>query len=250
MVFDKEYSSIYDTMYAGKDYAGECDYLEKLFKSAGVKPRTILDLGCGTGSHAVPLAKRGYRVTGVDLSPGMLAAARRKAGEAGASVEFRRGDISRMRPVGRFDAVICMFAVMGYQLENERVAAACRLARRSLKPGGIFVFDCWYGSGVLTCPPGKRRREVPGGPGERIIRYTTPQLDALSHTVRVHFRVRRVARGRSSEHEELHVTRFFFPQEIKYYLSQAGFKKIDIYPFMETGRKISPSDWNMAVAAR
>ncbi|MDA8245007.1 MAG: class I SAM-dependent methyltransferase [Elusimicrobia bacterium] len=250
MVFDKEYSSVYDTMYADKDYAGECAYLEKLFKKYGLKPKSLLDLGCGTGSHAVPLAKKGYAVTGVDRSPGMLAAAARKARATGVKLRFIQGDLTKLASPGKFDAVICMFAVMGYQLTNDDLAAVCRLAKESLAPGGVFIFDCWYGPGVLACPPATKIKEVTGDRGERIIRYTTPELDAFKQTVKVNFRVWRVRKDRVSENRESHEMRFFFPQEIAYFLKEAGFRKVDIYPFLETGRKITPADWNMTVAAR
>lgn len=249
MVFEKEYSSVYDSMYADKDYAGECAYLQKLFKKAGLKPATILDLGCGTGSHAVPLAKKGYKVTGVDRSPGMLAEAARKAREAGVTARFIEGDLTKLRSPGRFDAVICMFAVMGYQLSNGDLAAVCRLARESLAPGGVFVFDCWYGPAVLTCPPVTKIKEVPAARGEKIIRYTTPELNAFKQTVKVNFRVWRVKKNMVSENSETHEMRFFFPQEIKYFLEAAGFAKVEIYPFLETGRRITSSDWNMTVVA-
>jgi len=73
MPFQKEYAEAYDFLYQDKNYSSECDLIEEIFrKFAPGKIRTILDLGCGTGSHAIPLAQRGYRVTGVDLAENML----------------------------------------------------------------------------------------------------------------------------------------------------------------------------------
>lgn len=68
----------------------------------------ILDVGCGTGRHAVGLARKGYRVTGIDLSSGMLAEAHRVAEEAGVKVELLHVDASKYKPRKRFDAALCL----------------------------------------------------------------------------------------------------------------------------------------------
>lgn len=81
----KDYASAYDTLYQEKDYARECDFLEQIFRrydSALVQ--NILDLGCGTGGHAIPLVERSYHVTAIDRSPEMIAFARRKGESANA----------------------------------------------------------------------------------------------------------------------------------------------------------------------
>src|SRR5207249_3136680 len=61
------------------NYEGDVDYLQDVFRRYKAKPRTILDLGCGTGNHSVPLARRGYRVSGIDRSASMIAQAKKKA---------------------------------------------------------------------------------------------------------------------------------------------------------------------------
>ena len=79
-VFNTLYASQYDSMYLGKSYLAECDLIDEAVKRfAGRRPLTLLDVGCGTGGHAFELSKRGYQVTGVDLSAEMLAAAQLKA---------------------------------------------------------------------------------------------------------------------------------------------------------------------------
>jgi len=142
--------SITISLYKDKDYEAECDFLEQIFSRCAKYPiRTILDLGCGTGGHALPLARRGYEVTGVDLSEHMLERARQKAAEAGLAISFHQGDIRILDLGCTFDVVVAMFAVISYQTSNEDLAAAFRSARRHLKPGGLFVFDCWFGPAVL-----------------------------------------------------------------------------------------------------
>ena len=73
-LFGAAYASAYDQLYVEKNYASECDMIEALLELGGVRRKKgkLLDLGCGTGNHAIPLARRGYEVTGVDLSEDML----------------------------------------------------------------------------------------------------------------------------------------------------------------------------------
>ena len=88
--FGADYASAYDSMYADKDYERECDVIEEAFRRfANGFVRSVLDLGAGTGNHALPLAGRGYEVAGVDLSGEMVEIARGKARDAGVDVARR-----------------------------------------------------------------------------------------------------------------------------------------------------------------
>jgi predicted TPR repeat methyltransferase len=90
-VFGQVYANQYDFLYSDKDYEGECDLLEEISRRYGDgSVCTILDLGCGTGIHAIRLARRGYEVTGVDRSAEMLAKAERKAAELGQRATCQR----------------------------------------------------------------------------------------------------------------------------------------------------------------
>ena len=77
MEFGLDYAAAYDALYSDKDYEAETDVLEQLFAQYASGPvHEVLDLGCGTGSHAVSMARRGYAVTGVDFAPEMVSRAR------------------------------------------------------------------------------------------------------------------------------------------------------------------------------
>jgi SAM-dependent methyltransferase len=245
------YASYYDALYRDKDYEAECDFLEQIFARYAHAPvRTILDLGCGTGGHALPLARRGYTVTGVDLSEHMLEKARQKAADAGLNIRFHQGDIRNIELRRAFDAVIAMFAVISYQITNEDLAAAFRTARRHLEPGGLFVFDCWFGPAVLVQRPTDRYKVVERN-GERIIRFAHPTLDIMRHTVQVDYKVLRLKDDRVlDEGDESHVMRFLFPQEIAHYLGEAGFRLEKLCPFMALERDMSEQDWNVSVISK
>jgi len=101
----------------------------------------ILDVACGHGRHALGLAKRGYRVTGVDSSEPSLDLARRLAEEAGVEVDYVHGDMRELPWEAGFDGAINVFTAFGYfpeQAEDEQAAAAIA---RALKPGGRFFID-------------------------------------------------------------------------------------------------------------
>jgi 2-polyprenyl-3-methyl-5-hydroxy-6-metoxy-1,4-benzoquinol methylase len=249
-IFLKNYAEIYDYLYQDKNYQRECDFIEEVFNKFLDKVIKILDLGCGTGGHAIILAKRGYKITGVDRSKEMLTIAREKAKNTGFKIDFYESSIQDLNLNKKFDAVISMFAVMSYQTENNDLALACKTAKKHLKRGGIFIFDAWNGLAVMTDPPTQRVKEVSNG-SERIIRITNPQINILSHTVDTNFRVLTLKEGNLiSEIEESHKMRFLFPQEISYFLEVAGFSDIQFCPFLKPETRLSWQDWNMTVIAK
>lgn len=250
MVFER-YAACYDALYAEKDYAAECDFVEALLCAhAAGRVRSLLDLGCGTGGHAIPLARRGYQVTGVDRSDGMLEAARAKAAAAGVTVDFRGGDL-RALDLGRtFDAVLAMFAVVGYQTSNDDLLAAFRAVRRHLAPKGLFVFDAWFGPAVLAQRPTDRVKTVTQGTG-RTIRIARPSLDPSANTVRVDYTVLRLDGPRLlDEANESHLLRYLFTPEVDLLCRTTGFERVHACAFGEPARAPSEKDWNVSWIAR
>jgi ubiquinone/menaquinone biosynthesis C-methylase UbiE len=100
----------------------------------------LLDLACGWGRIALPLAQRGYRVTGLDLSEAFLARAGRDAQEAGLDIDFQRGDMRQIPFVEEFDAVIIIGAFGALESDDEDQKVLNAVAR-ALRPGGRFLLD-------------------------------------------------------------------------------------------------------------
>ena len=255
-MFGEDYAEKYDFLYYDKDYASECDLLEKIFQRYCTSPvQTILDLGCGTGNHAIPLVRRGYHVTGVDLSPGMLAHAKRKAAAelepvTRDRITFVQGD-ARSVDLGQcFDAVLMMFAVLGYQTSNDHVLAALRTARRHLRPRGILVCDLWYGPAVLAIHPSDRVKVISLDDGQ-LIRIASPSLDTRHHLCKVGFHMWHL-KGEHviSETREEHTLRYFFPMEIESYLSWCDLSLRDMFPIQNPGAAVDETTWNVLVVAR
>ncbi len=244
-IFGPDYAAAYDALYGDKDYSAECRLILRLFAEFAAEPVTrIVDLGCGSGNHLLPLAASGLRGVGVDRSPSMLAHANRKAADAGLSdrLRFVCGDIQACDLGERFDAALMMFAVLGYQTENAGVLAALRNARRHLRPGGLLLLDCWYGPAVLSQLPSDRVKTVETASG-RLTRFASSTLDPLRHTCSVTFHVQ------PADFQESHTVRFFFPKEIELFLDLAGFRLLRLGRFPETALDPDHTTWNVVVVA-
>jgi SAM-dependent methyltransferase len=250
MVFDR-YAQYYDLLYREKDYSAECDYLEDIFQVfSTIEIKNLMDVGCGTGGHVIHLAERGYHLVGIDQSETMLEEASRKCQPFGDSVRFVKGDLTDFDISKEFDAVISMFAVIGYLPENNQLAKALSRIRKHLRMGGLFIFDVWYGPAVLNQKPADRYKIV-NEKQERIIRFVESKLNVLMHNVEVNYKVLRIVKNVVVDDlEENHRMRYFFPKELEYFLSVAGFELLKFCPFMDLNGILSESTWNMGVIAR
>ncbi|MBF0166155.1 MAG: class I SAM-dependent methyltransferase [Alphaproteobacteria bacterium] len=252
-VFGDLYSDAYDDFYVGKDYDAECDMIEALAgKIVGPGPYRLLDLGCGTGNHALPLARRGHTVVGVDRSPAMLERARRKALQEGVALSFHEADIRAvsLQDEAAFDIATMMFAVLGYQTTNQDALDALRAARNHLRQGGAFVFDVWFGPAVLDQKPERRFRAIPTRTGE-ILRAVESSVDVLSQVCTVSYELWSIEKDRIvGRTREDHGMRFYFPLELDSLLSQAGFKLEQLGRFESPEQLPDSSAWNVVGLAR
>ncbi len=228
-----EYARYYDLLYRDKDYTGEAEYVHGLIQAHVPGARNILNIGCGSGRHDRCLVAYGYTVTGVDMSEEMLAAAKEAAMET-AALEYVLGDARTVRLNRQFDAVISLFHVMSYQVTNADLKAAFATAAAHLKPGGLFLFDCWYGPGVLSDRPTNRLKELE----DDIIsvkRIAEPVLHPNENVVDVNYRVSISNKftGDTKEIRETHWMRYLFMPEILEYLEQCGLQRCFFRKWME-----------------
>ena len=209
-------------------------------------------MGCGTGNHLIPLARRGYQVHGVDLSEHMLVHALKKSQSETFkhAPVFSLGDIRNVELGEKFDAVIMMFAVLGYQLTNDDLLSTLNTVRKHLKPGGVFIFDVWYGPAVLAVRPSQRIKVIPTSDG-KVIRAASGSLDVLHQISEVKYHLWHIVGDKLvNESDELHQMRFFFPQELQLLLSSCGFMLQNLSAFPTLDRSANESDWNVIVVAQ
>jgi SAM-dependent methyltransferase len=251
-LFSEDYAKSYDTLYNGKDYAGESDALCRLIAKFGDgKVRRLLDLGCGTGRHAVCLTERGFEVAGIDQSEAMLTRAHQRANaiRGGRKIEFIHGDIRTFSAAQSFDSVLMNFNVLGYMWSNDDVLGALAAARRNVREGGLFIADFWYGPAVVVDPPGHRFRQidVPEGCFLRLSRgQHVPEYQRCEISIKVlHLQKDRLV----TQTEEVHRVRYFFPLELDLMLRVTGFRLLALTGFPDIENPASAREWVAAVTA-
>jgi SAM-dependent methyltransferase len=241
------YSRYYDLLYKDKDYRGEAKFIHELLLTHAPDAKSILELGCGTGIHAELLAKFGYEVYGVDLSEGMLTKAQKRLSslepELASRLKFTQGDVRNVRVDRTFDVTISLFHVISYQTSNQDLQDAIFTAKTHLKPGGIFLFDCWYGPAVLSDRPAVRVKRLED---EEIIvtRVAEPVMYANDNLVDVNYQVfiKNKSTQAVEELEETHKMRYLFKPEIEYLFEQNQIKLLDFGEWM-TGKPAGFNSW-------
>ena len=240
------YARYYDLLYRDKDYIGEAKFIHDLIQTHAPESKNILELGCGTGNHASMLAKEGYVVHGVDVSYEMLQIANERISQSLASkLTFTHGDIRQVRLNQKFDVVISLFHVISYQTTNEDLLAAFATAKAHLKEGGIFIFDVWYGSAVLTDPPSVRVKRLEDELIQ-ITRIAEPIMYPNENCVDVNYDIFITDKGKNSitELKETHKMRYLFKPEIEILLANSQLK-IQGYHEWLTNHDASLNTWNV-----
>ncbi len=248
------YARYYNLLYRDKDYAREAQFIHELLQIHAPNTRSILELGCGTGTHALLLAKKGYEVHGVDLSHEMLQqASDRFSGlpqELASRLAFSHGDIRTLRLERQFDAIISLFHVMSYQITNEDLDAAFATAKAHLKPGGVLIFDCWYGPAVLSDRPTVRIKRLEDEEIS-ITRISEPVMYPNQNLVDVNFQVFIKAKnsGVVEEIQETHRLRYLFKPEIDWLLADFQFEPIECRQWM-TNHEPGFNTWDVYFVSR
>ncbi|MBE3589063.1 MAG: class I SAM-dependent methyltransferase [Thermoanaerobacteraceae bacterium] len=134
-------AAVYDFLVAGVDFEAWTDYLEEILHRFGHNPRTVLDLACGTGKTTLPLARRGYRVTGMDISPAMVKMAADKAREQGLEVPFFTGDMRSFELAEPVELITCFHDGLNYLPSIGDLEKTFRQVYKNLVPGGLFIGD-------------------------------------------------------------------------------------------------------------
>jgi SAM-dependent methyltransferase len=195
----------------------------------------------------------GYTVHGIDRSRKMLDLAIGRLGmlpaEVASRLTFSMGDIRQAQLEGRFDAVTALFHVFSYLPETTDLRAAMESASRHLNPGGILLFDCWYGPAVLFERPSVRVKRMSDDDVD-IVRIAEPTLHVDQNRVDVNYEIsiRQRKSGRSEILRETHRMRYFFRPEIEDLAGDCGMRIVDAFEWM-TGAPPGSSTWGVCFVA-
>ncbi len=247
----KKYSNYYDSLYKDKDYQEESDFILSVIKRYGKKGGDLLSLGCGTGTYEMILSKKFKKVVGVDRSKEMVDIANKKISDLKTkNLEFKIGDVRTFRTKQKFDTVMAMFNIAGYQITNDDFENFIKTASSHLKKGGLFVYDAWYQPAVLKERPTDRKKEIMLDSQTSIVRKTSQVLDIEKSILNIKFEVEEIGSdGTVKSMTETHPMRFYTVNETEYFLNKGGFKLVKICKFTDLSVPISENEWNMFVIA-
>lgn len=250
MIFQK-YARFYDIFYKNKDYQAEITFVEKLINRYGPpQAKTILDLGCGTASHLIPLLKRGYQAVGVDRSSDMLAIAQNKISAQKLPARLIKSELNKFSLNKKFDVVICMFSVINYLPSARRLRQTLRNIYKHMKKDSLFIFDFWNGSAVQRYYTPNKRKVFRHG-HQTVERRSTTSLNSKNKTCEVNY----VCTFRENGHKpysfkEKHILRYFTIDQIKKELHSVGFQVLAAAPFMKPNSPIRADTWDITMVAK
>lgn len=135
------FAYIYDRLMYDIDYSKWANYIEEIFKRNKAEVSLLLDLGCGTGSFCLEMAKRGYDMIGIDISSDMLCCARKKFEDQGKDILLLNQDMTRFELYGTVDAVVCLMDSVNYITSKRDLKRMFKLVQNYLNPHGLFIFD-------------------------------------------------------------------------------------------------------------
>ena len=222
----QDFAALYDELMNDVDYDAWGRYYMQLLK-LGPKDK-VAEMGCGTGSISIRLAKAGIPLLATDLSPEMIAVAQDKARASGAQVQFAVQDMTRFAVPRRVHAVLCACDGVNYLTDLKQVKACFAHVFEALRPGGRFAFD-------ISAPAklNGMAGQMYGEDREDVTYLWMNERNDEKHTLEMNlaFFVKQDS-GLYKRFSERHVQRIHQPEELIALLEQAGFTDISAYSGM------------------
>jgi len=217
----QDYSDKYDRESFTAGTMGEVDFIEK--ESGFNKSGKILDIGCGTGRHSIELARRGYTVTGIDLSEAMITKARNMAAEKDLKIDFRIRDARNFNFNQSFDLAIMICEGAFPLMETDEMNyLILKNAHSSLKPGGKFIFTTLNG----LYPLFHSVKDFINSGSEQGEQTSGENFDLMT------FRYYSVYETEDDKGNKIVLKcneRYYVPSEISWLLKSAGFRESEIF---------------------
>jgi ubiquinone/menaquinone biosynthesis C-methylase UbiE len=252
-VYGAGFAGLYDLFHASKQYRDEARFIraqtDALLGAHGRKLR-LLDLACGTGSHAIEFSRLKLEVTGIDRSEEMLQQARRKARTAKRSIRFECQDLTKLSfPDERWDVATCLFDSLGYLRTDRRIGSALKRMAKQLAPGGLLFAEVWHAPAMLSGFDPLRVRRVRGA-GLEAVRIGETRLLPERNAAEVRYEIfSRKVNGPWRHFFETHVNRFFTASEIEALIATTGFRVVKTLGGFSDPCPPSDRAWHLLVIA-
>lgn len=230
---DEEFwATVYPFLFPASSFEAATEQTPVITSLLGIEQGAILDLACGPGRHAVPLAERGYSVTGVDRSRFLLDRARSRAAERQVEVEWVAEDMRTFMRPGSFDGALSMFTSFGYFEESEQNLRVLENVFTSLKPGARFLMDVMGKEVLAHVFEPTSSRELSDGTLVIERRRVTEDWDrAETEWIFV--------RGESASSVRFRLW-LYSGHELKQWMAQAGFSRVELFGDLQ-GAAYGPS---------
>jgi ubiquinone/menaquinone biosynthesis C-methylase UbiE len=214
-------AALYDHVMDHVEYDLWANYIISIFKRFDVHGKRILELACGTGTLTADLARRGYDMTALDISPEMVGIAREKFADRYYSATLVAASMTDVPFAGPYDAIICLYDALNYlTLEADVVRTANEMSRLTA-PGGIVVFDvCTVRNSELFFSNGSMVEYADGVRYERVCRF-----DRLRRIQENHFHIH----DGDEKIVEHHYQRIYLLEEIERCFSGTDLVKIGLF---------------------
>ena len=237
---DTFWRELYLFMFPEKRFADAAAQIGQVLQLAKPKGKAVLDLCCGPGRWAIPLAQKGFSVTGVDRTKFLLSVARAKAKAVRVKVEWVRADMRDFLRPESFDLVLSMLTSFGYFDRKNEDRLVLRNMFTNLKPGGVCLIDVAGKEQVARMYQPTSSDTLPNGD---ILVQRHQVFDAWS---RIHNEWILVRKGRPNTFKFHHT--IYSAQELRDRLTEAGFEDIRTYGTL-TGDEYGPSAERLIVVA-
>ena len=212
----------YDLIFSSKDYKNEASFIEKIVKRRNPQSKSILDIGCGTGTHLNLLREKFNILHGVDLSPEIIKEAKRKSSK----ITYSIGKMANFNLKRKFDVLISLYSVFNYNLSIEEAKKTLINFRRHLKPNGLIILALYTPTNTekqISLHMGKKA-------GVEVVKINEFSTDEKTNIQTSNFLVLLKDRnGVDFFTEPNHKYKIYNVDEFTYLMKKAGFKGIEVF---------------------
>ena len=207
------------------DYARWADYIDRLFNVHNFRPKSVLDMACGTGSATALLAKKGYEMSGTDRALEMLIKAREKAKDMKINMPLWQQDMRYLAVSKPYDAILCLYDSINYITTEEEMKQVFQRVSEALVPKGMFIFDITTEYNIIKHFHLRTFAETEEN-FSYIWRNMYFEKEKLCKTILTFFLKEN---DQYEKYEELHIQKIYSVSEIKRLLEQTGYKMLSAF---------------------